>query len=405
MWALGIDWAEKHLDYCLLSPPGDVILRGRVDNNESGFAQMLASVQKEAIDFTAVAAAIESPHQPVVDFLITREVAVYPVNPTAIFDYRKSLRPSGSKSDTADAQLIASYLQIHHQQLRVFRLSEPQLRQLKLLVEDRDKLITEKVRLHNQLRSTLLGYYPQAVMAFSDLSTKTALDFLSQFPNPESLKGRTDTQWEEFLNGHHVYHKKARLRFLAAMGHNPLTVDAEVIVAKSLFCQTRVSQLVSLMAALKVYEEQIERTLGHFDDFDRFKSLPGVDVILSAKLLVAIITPRQRFASANELQSLFGTAPYTKSSGQNRSVPERKACHKRMRTTLHQIALCSLRASDWAKAYFAKKRKEGKGGAHALRCLANLWLKVIFAIWKKKTLYNENEHLAAVARHQLAAPI
>ena len=119
MWSLGIDWAEKHLDYCLLKPFGDVSLRGRVDNDEGGFATMLAEIQKQATDENQIAAAIESPHQAVVDFLIMRGVAVYAVNPTAIFDYRKSLKPSGSKSYPADAELIASYLPIHHQQLRV----------------------------------------------------------------------------------------------------------------------------------------------------------------------------------------------------------------------------------------------------------------------------------------------
>ena len=250
MWSLGIDWAEKHLDYCLLTPNSDVALRGRVDNNESGFATMLAAVQKQAIDGQPIVAAIESPHQPVVDFLIAREVMVYPVNPTAIFDYRKSLSPSGSKSDTADAELIARYLFIHHQQLRAFCMPEPRLRQLQLLIEDRDKLVTEKVRQHNQLRDTLLGYYPQAVMAFSDLTSKTALSFLSQFPTPESLLGQTDERWETFLNDHHVYHKKARQRFLTAIGQNPLTVDNHVVAAKSLFTTTIVSQLQSLTSAL-----------------------------------------------------------------------------------------------------------------------------------------------------------
>lgn len=130
-----------------------------------------------------------------------------------------------------------------------------------------------------------------------------------------------------------------------------------------------------------------------------------MDIVLGAKLLIAIGTDRERFATANELQSMFGTAPYTKSSGQHKSAHFRRACHKKMRAALHQMAFASLRKSDWARAYFAKKRKEGKTAAHAFRCLANLWLKVIFAIWKKETTYNENDHLAAVARHQLAQPI
>lgn len=405
MWSLGIDWAEKHLDYCLLSPNGDVRQRGRVDNNESGWAQMLNDGLQEGKDPKHLVAAIESPHQSVVEFLMVREVVVYPVNPKAIKDYRKSLRPSGSKSDPADAELIAGFLRIHHQKLRGWSLPEPELRQLQLLLEDRDKLIAQKVRLQNQLRSALLGYFPQVVDAFSDLSSKTALDFLEKFPTPDSVKGLSQAQWEEFLNQHRVYHPKARQRFLTAMRQNPFPLDCHVISAKSLFTEILVSQLLSLTAAVDVYDQRIDALLKGFDDFSRFQSLPGVDIVLGAKLLVAIGTDRHRFAAATELQALFGTAPYTKSSGKNRGVHFRKACHKKMRTALHQMALASLRTSQWAKCYFDRKRKEGKSGAHALRCLANLWLKVIFAIWKNETVYKENEHLAAVARHQLSQPI
>ena len=118
MFFIGIDWAEKHLDFCIENLTGDVIKRGRVDNDDNGFNSMLHSIKKENIQLSQIAVAIESPHQHVVDFLLARGVDVYPVNPAAIHDYRKSRKPSGSKSDEADAQLIASYLREHHKTLR-----------------------------------------------------------------------------------------------------------------------------------------------------------------------------------------------------------------------------------------------------------------------------------------------
>ena len=79
MFPIGIDWAEKHLDYCITNNSGDVIKRGRVDNNDLGFNSLLQLFEKEKIDFSEIAVAIESPHQRVVDFLIARGVSVYPV--------------------------------------------------------------------------------------------------------------------------------------------------------------------------------------------------------------------------------------------------------------------------------------------------------------------------------------
>ena len=185
---------------------------------------------------------------------------------------------------------------------------------------------------------------------------------------------------------------------------SPIKIDDAVVKAKSLFVTTIVGQLSVIITSLAEYQKQIEILLRTFDDGDRFRSLPGVDVILAAKLLISIGTDRERFAKASELQSFFGTAPYTKGSGQYRCVHFRLACHKGMRAALDQMALASLRSSAWAKSYFARKRKEGKRAHPALRCLANLWLKVLVAIWKTKTVYDETFHLASIARHQLAQP-
>jgi len=36
-----------------------------------------------------------------------------------------------------------------------------------------------------------------------------------------------------------------------------------------------------------------------------------------------------------------------------------------------------------------------------LRCLARIWIKVAFALWKKREKYNEDKHMAAVQRHKI----
>jgi len=315
MFFIGIDWAEKHLDYCIENNSSDVIKRGHVDNDDNGFNSMLFSIGKENIQLSQVAVAIESPHQHVVDFLLARGVSVYPaksnarlrlnVNPAAIHDYRKSRKPSGSKSDSGDAQLIASYLSEHHKTLRAWRLPEPKLRQLKLLVSDRDKVVQEKVRLQNQqramlvkrlpLRSTLIGYFPAAIDAFGDITCPTSLVFLSQCPTFEAAKAKTDADWQFFLDEHRVFNPKARQGFLASLTKAPIAVDEAVVNAKSLLTQTIVSQLRAITAALKEYDKRIKELLLDFSDGNLFRSLPGVDIILAAKLLVAMGTDRERF--------------------------------------------------------------------------------------------------------------
>jgi transposase len=133
-----------------------------------------------------------------------------------------------------------------------------------------------------------------------------------------------------------------------------------------------------------------------------FRSLPGADYILGARLLV--LYSSRDFASANEAQVFFGTCPCTKSSGQSIFIYFRKGCHEIGRTTFHQLAFCSLKSSQWAKKQNAKKRKEGKKSNHALRCIANSWVKITYAMWRSKTPYNESKHLASIANHIINQP-
>jgi len=225
---VGIDWSEKWLDFCVKSD-GNVILRDRVDNDDSGFNCLLFKFEQKKIDLSKIKVAIESPHQRIVDFLLARGIAVYPVNPTAVSEYRKSRKTSGSKSDTADAELLSDYLREHHEHLRVWRLCEGELRQMKLLLEDRDKVVQQKVRLQNQLRSTLIEYFPQAIYAFSDLTSKTSLEFLSLFPTFSSTREKTDLEWNQFLTENRCFHPQARQRFLDAMKLKTVEIDDVIL--------------------------------------------------------------------------------------------------------------------------------------------------------------------------------
>ena len=113
---------------------------------------------------------------------------------------------------------------------------------------------------------------------------------------------------------------------------------------------------------------------------------------------------RTRFTSAMEVQSFVGTAPKTVQSGTWRGVCFRFSCNRFYRTLMQQMALSALVSSAWAKSYYKGKRAEGKTHQHALRCLANLLLKVAHAMWRDRTEYSEDRHLAQIMRHQMTVP-
>lgn len=55
-------------------------------------------------------------------------LAIFPVHPTTLANYRKSFRPSGAKDDPNDAGLLVDVLTLHHDKLRKLRPDIPETR-------------------------------------------------------------------------------------------------------------------------------------------------------------------------------------------------------------------------------------------------------------------------------------
>jgi hypothetical protein len=57
----------------------------------------------------------------------------------------------------------------------------------------------------------------------------------------------------------------------------------------------------------------------------------------------------------------------------------------------------------WALAYYQRKRSEGKSHSVALRSLANVWLRIIYALWRDHTRYVRRRFEAAQEQHMRKA--
>ncbi len=91
----------------------------------------------------------------------------------------------------------------------------------------------------------------------------------------------------------------------------------------------------------------------------------------------------------------------TRSSGKSQTVAFRFACNLRLRRALQQFAFCTLKSSEWARAYYDRQRTRGHRHQAALRAVAAKWVKIIFVLWSRHIAYDENVHLATMARQHL----
>ena len=136
---------------------------------------------------------------------------------------------------------------------------------------------------------------------------------------------------------------------------------------------------------------------------ERGQSFPGGEVYLSFPGLADRLAARvageigdiASFETPNALQCYAGKAPVTRRSGRSELVVAvRLACNGHLRDATQQWAFCSLRGSDWAKAFYEGQRERGKGHHAALRALGNRWLEVLWHCLNKGARYDEDLHAA-----------
>jgi transposase len=247
-----------------------------------------------------------------------------------------------------------------------------------------------------------LEYYPEALQFFKDPSGKVALDFWLAYPTLEDARRLTAEEIETFLakRGWHRDKSEVAQGIVTIVNGPVIKVLADVVRVKSRLLLGVVRQLQALQETLAEYNKEIERLVEGNEEAARFTSLPGAGSVIGGALYT-LFHSALGFNNLVDIRAYVGTAPVTSQSGQFKGIGFRFACNKFYRNILHQLAFCSLKASQWSQEHYRRKRREGKKHNHALRCLADLWVKVIYAMWRNKEPYNEQKHLASVARFWL----
>jgi transposase len=184
------------------------------------------------------------------------------------------------------------------------------------------------------------------------------------------------------------------------------TVQESKTLTKSRLMLSLVKQLLVVIEDIASYDEQISTLFLTHKDQEIWSSLPHAGKRLAPRLLAEWGDDRARYADANSVQTLAGTAPVPFQSGNYAKAHKCFACLKPLRNALHQFAWQSTRQEGWALNYYRRKRAEGKTHSMAVRALANVWVHIIYRIWVSQTRYQtttfEEAKLAHAPRQQVA---
>ncbi len=400
---LGVDWGDQTHGGCARDEEGTIVWEGTVPHTVVGLSEWGRRLDEWRATGTELWAAIEKPEGRVVDFLLDLGVVVYPVNPKARARARDRFRMSASKSDRGDSRVLAAFLRTDHQELAPLHPSSEAAQELKLLTRDHARLVRQQTRVLNQLTGTLKEYYPRPVEVFGDWTTQIARDFLKAYPTPAALKKLRPAQWRRFAQKHRL--GEARTATLWAQLTQPqLPVPDHVVRAKARLVLVLVEQLEVTHQAVAQYHTEVDRLFATLPAAAWMKTLPGGKSGMTLPTLWAELGDAPgRWTSWQHLQAQAGTVPVTVQSGKSCVVRFRFACNKHLRQAVRCLAFVSLKQSEWARAYYQQQRARGRHHNQALRALAAKWLKILFSMWTHQVPYNEQYHLANMAKQYLRA--
>jgi len=225
------------------------------------------------------------------------------------------------KTDAHDAHSIAA-VAVRTKTLRVLQV-DGELQALRLLVDRRDALSRRRVQCVNRLQALLAELLPG--QGKKDITAAQAKALLATV-RPRDVAGKT-------------------CRRIAA---------------------EELAELVAVDAKIKKSSAELKALVlargSHLMD------LHGVGPVVAARVL-ADVGDVARFADRNRFASWTGTAPLDASSGEHDRHRLSRAGDRRVNHVIHIAAVTQLRLNTEGRAYYRRKRAEGKKPMEAMRCL------------------------------------
>lgn len=397
---LSVDWGHTTNCIHLLPAGGDRELRFEVAADPASMAEFMREL-RERFDRGRVAIVSEQSKGALVNLLLEYDfVDLFAANPHAAARFRRSLHPSGAKSDPIDSSALLRMIFTHRDRMRPLRKNDAASRRLDCFNTHRRELVEQRVAVALRLKSLLRDCYPQALpMLGPEAWDPISLAFLRKWPSYSRLAKARDETLERFYYANGSRSAKAVEKRLASRRASaPLSADPLI----EELCATRLADCVEQIAVLnrqiRSIERRIKSAFASHPDRDIFASLPGAGPAMAPRLAAAFTCDRERFDDVSQFQAHVGIAPIKVASGRTDYTFMRRFCSKFLRQSFHEWAGLTIEYSPWAKACYELMRERGKRVGVAKRAIAFKWIRILFRCWKNRVPYDEAAYVRSLVK-------
>lgn len=289
------------------------------------------------------------------------------------------LYPGEAKTDPIDARVLADTARVRRRQVHWLDLSDDLLGELGVLNGYDIDLAADQTRIANRCRDNLVAISPALERAVgSRLHQPGIRDLLAKFPTPTALNqaGRTRIRATIKRRSPRLASKTTDA-VLAALDAQTVTLPAETVTGRVI--ADLVTELGRVIERRKTLAAEIEAAFLAHPLGPVLNSLPGIGPRTGARIL-AEIGDASRFASGAKLASYAGLAPVNRQSGSSLdAASQSRRGNHRLKNAMFLAAFASLSSPD-SRAFYDRKRAEGKRHNAALICLARRRCDVIHAM-------------------------
>ena len=388
---LGDDWSEDHHDVHLMNDAGERLAARRLPEGVEGVTALHALVAGYASEPGEVVVGIETDRGPWVGALLAAGYRVYAINPRSAARYRDRHHVGGAKSDAGDARLLADLVRTDRHNHRAVAGDSDEATAVRILARAHQQLVWDRTRLTNRLRNALREYFPAALQAFPSLAHGDAVGVLAVAPGPREAARLTMSQIRAALRRggrkRNVERRAAELR--AAFRTEQLAVPATVSRAFAATTRAAAGQINAINRQIAELEAELAASFEQHPDADIYRSMPGLGVVLGARVLGEFGDDPERYESAKSRRNYAGTSPLTVASGRKRTVKARFIRNRRLSDAANQWAMCSLRASPGCREFYDARRAAGALHYQALRALGNRLVGYLHGCLRSRTPYDE----------------
>jgi transposase len=380
---VGVDAGKAFHWACALDASGKEMLSRRVENDEGSLSALIDEALSLAED---IVWAVDQPGGGaalLLALLWERSQRVVYVAGLTVDRARDAYRGE-SKTDERDARLIADQARMRGD-FPELAPEEGALAELQLLLARRRDLVVDRTRAITRLREALLSLFPALERAL-DLNQKGALVLLTRYQSPAKIRRAGHKRLAAYLKGRGVKGAdELAKRALAAAKTQSVELPAQEVASR--IVAEIAGEVLALKERLLALDEEIASRFFERPEARILASLPGIGPVLGAEFLTAV-GDLSVFESADQLAAYAGLVPAARDSGKRVGNDRRmRGGNKTLKRVFFLSAFSSLRYSAHSRAFYDRKRREGKRHTQALIALARRRVNVLWAMLRDGTTF------------------